>query len=199
MQTYMQDQDTKKRTRSQSWFTPLDDEDTPVINFGEDEEDSSQLQENNEAQEYNKVSSFSDVNQTESKRMYVQTLDRKEESHKVFRLNARGKIAIAVFSIVFVVLVAFAIYNGIALSSLSTEVALKNQAVASQTVVINDLTREYNDLTVDVSDGISMGYRQPVSSDYVEIVVSKRAAKNTTQIESNWFDRLCEFLSNLFG
>ena len=157
------------------------------------------MQENNEAQEYNKVSSFSDVNQTESKRMYVQTLDRKEESHKVFRLNARGKIAIAVFSIVFVVLVAFAIYNGIALSSLSTEVALKNQAVASQTVVINDLTREYNDLTVDVSDGISMGYRQPVSSDYVEIVVSKRAAKNTTQIESNWFDRLCEFLSNLFG
>ena len=193
-------QQTRETNRASSRFYPVSSvQQERFLPFDEEQESDYDISEN-EVQEYNKVSDFSDVNQEENRRMYIQTLNQeKVEKKSTFRLNARGKIAICVFSIIFAALIAFAIYNSVIISQLNTSVALKNQAVAGQTAVINDLTAEYNELAVGVEEGVSMGYRPATDADFVEVVASPRATKTTSQIESNWFDRLCEFFSKLFG
>ena len=205
MYTFDQDQEKITRTRtanrSSSMFTPTyeDDEQQSFLPFGEDEQDDF-VPTSNEVQEYNRVSSFTDVNRDEERHMYIQTLQQeKQETRKKFKLNARGKIAICVFSIIFAALVAFSIYNAVLIGQLNNSVALKNQTIASQTAVINNLQNEYNELTVDVEEGISMGYREATDADIVEVVSTPKATKTTTNVESNWFDRLCEFFSKLFG
>ncbi len=202
MYTFDQEQEKITRTRtanrSTSRFTPgyVDEEEQQsFLPFGEEDTTST-----NEAQEYNRVSSFTDINQDEERHMYIQTLQQeKSQKKKTFRLNARGKIAICVFSIIFAALLAFSIYNAVLIGELNTSVALKNQAVANQTAVINNLQAEYNELSVDVDEGISMGYREATDADIVEVVSTPKATKTTTEVESNWFDKLCEFFSKLFG
>lgn len=204
---YTFDQDTEKITRtrsanrSTSRFAPSydDDEQQSFLPFGEEEQDEHSDQ-TNEVQEYNRVSSFTDVNQDEERHMYIQTLhNERPEPKKTFKLNARGKIAICVFSIILVSLIALTIYNSVLINDLNTVVMLKNQSVATQTAVIKGLETEYNELAVEVQDGVNMGYRETTPSDYVEIVASPKATKTTTVVETNWFDRLCEFFTRLFG
>lgn len=202
MYTYEEEtkQQTATRTSNQSsFYAPTYDEeqDDTFLPFGEDEQEETSA---NEVTEYNRVSSYSDFNSTQEKRMYIQTLQQEKQEHrKTFKLNARGKIVLTVFSIIFAALLAFSIYNVVVINDLTASIALKNQAVANQTAVIKGLETEYNELEVDVDDGINMGYRETTSADYVEFVSAPRATKTITTVESNWFDRLCEFFSRLFG
>ena len=203
---YTFEQETKQVQRRQdarrvsSGFYPVSDFEQEQQMMPFDDEQTYMGASENEVQEYNKVSGYSEETQESKRQMYIQTLNHERKAEKSsFRLNARGKIAICVFSIIFAALVAFSIYNAVIIGQLNTSVALKNQAVVGQTAVINDLTAEYNGLAVNVEEGFSMGYRPTTEADFVEVVASPRATKTTTQIESNWFDRLCEFFSKLFG
>lgn len=128
---------------------------------------------------------------------------RKEEvvSEAKIKIRARGKIAIAVYSIVLLTLIAFSIYNAVAINQMQDLVVQKNQTYITETVAYNDLLEEYNKLGSDerILGEVAGEFITPTETNVVRVSKGAMEERSQTQIESNWFEELCEFFSNLFN
>jgi len=117
------------------------------------------------------------------------------------KLSARLKIALTVYSLVIALIIGFAIYNTVAISSLNGTINATNIEISETQGVIKELEAEYNEL------GTSAYIEDKVPDNYVEIVegtnsFSKTApildAEEALEAETNWFDKICQFFSSLF-
>ena len=117
------------------------------------------------------------------------------------QLSARMKIALTVYSLVIALIVGFAIYNAVAISNLNGTINATAYEISQSQEVINGLETEYNEL------GTSATIEGKVPDSFVQIEegvnsFSKTApildAEETIEVESNWFDKICEFFSSLF-
>lgn len=117
------------------------------------------------------------------------------------KLRARGKIAITVYSIILLTLIAFAIYNAVAINQMQALVAAKNQTYITQSVVINDLLEEYNNLGSDerILEEVEGVFIEPTENHIVRVSLGSMEERPETSVESNWFEELCKFLSGLFN
>ena len=115
-------------------------------------------------------------------------------------LNARGRIVVSVLAICICALVAFMIGNIITINNLNNAIIVKQQYVAEQQQIVNDLQEEYNSLEENVmQNATNNGYITIDSSNvsYLnDISIIEKAKPN---IDDNWFDNLCTWLSNLFN
>ena len=116
------------------------------------------------------------------------------------KLNARGKILVAVYSIVAAIIVAFCIYNAVMISSLNSDIAVKNQIVTTETQVITDLTNTYNSLGEDdyVISQVGDSYKVPTSQDKVSVSDFKLKVREERKEETSWFEKFCESFRKLF-
>ena len=149
-----------------------------------------------------------DEEQTAQRQMNItdfrRTTDLEQENeykqYKRAKLNARGKIAVAVYTIVAAIILAFCIYNAVMISSLNNSIAAKNQLVSTQSQVITDLTNTYNSLGEDdyIISQVGDTYKVPTSEDMV--AVSDFNIKERTQLkeQTNWFEKFCESFRKLF-
>ena len=123
------------------------------------------------------------------------------ESESKVKLRARAKIAITVYSIILLSLIAFAIYNAVAINQMQAIVAAKNQTYITETIVINDLLEEYNSLGSSdrILSEVEGEFIEPTESNIIRVSKSAMEERSETEIESNWFEELCSFLSGLFN
>jgi len=128
------------------------------------------------------------------------TVESIEPQSKV-KIRARAKIAIAVYSIILLSLISFAIYNAVAINNMQAEVAAKNQLYISQSVVINDLLNTYNELGSEdrIINETQGEFFEPTENDIVRVSKSSMETRQDVEVESNWFEELCSFLSGLFS
>jgi len=130
------------------------------------------------------------------------TVDKAIEQHpetpvKV-HLNAHGKILISVVAICICALIAFMIGNAVTLGSLSASVSVKQQVVYEQQQTVNSLKQQYQSLEDNVLErAAEAGYTQSAGGTAMQAV--QEVAKPTAEVETNWFDALCNFLANLFN
>ena len=117
------------------------------------------------------------------------------------QLSARIKIALTVYSLVIALIIGFAIYNTVAISNLNGSINATSYEISESQEVINGLEAEYNEL------GTTATIKGKVPNNFVEIEegvnsFSKTApildAEETIEVESNWFDKICQFFSSLF-
>lgn len=115
-------------------------------------------------------------------------------------LSPRLKIMLSVYSVVVALLIAFAIYNAVIISSGAALIASKQAEVASQTRVINSLKVEYNELGTDqyIRDSVGSDFVDSNSSNTFTIDMPEYTLPTDVEAPTNWFDKLCEFLSGLF-
>lgn len=115
------------------------------------------------------------------------------------RLNARGKIIVAVYSIIVAIVLSLCIFNAVGISSLKNEIAAKSEIVATQTEVINELELEYNSLgDEDVIKSKLDGFRTATDEDIVQVKRFKLSTRKHEEQETNWFEEFCTKLLNLF-
>lgn len=143
--------------------------------------------------------------------MEMPTLQRHEEQQIVARseqqivarpkLNARGKIVVAVYSIVVAIIVAFCIYNAVAIRGLQGDVASKEQIVASQTQVITELQNTYNELGGDdyIASQVGDTFKTPTDADIVKVNGFEMVERPTEVSQNNWFESFCQSLRKLFS
>ena len=117
------------------------------------------------------------------------------------KLNARGEIAITVYSIVVAIIVALCVYNSIAINGLSSEIASKAQIVATQTEVINQLQDTYDSLGEDetILSKVEGEFKVPTADDVVYIDDFVMLERPTYKEETNWFEEFCKKLRKLFS
>ena len=117
------------------------------------------------------------------------------------KLNARGKIMVAVYSIVVAIITAFCIYNAVAIGGLQEDIVAKSQIVASQTQVITGLQETYNSLGEDntIMSQVDGEFKTPEASDVVSVSDFEMTERPSYKEETNWFEDFCEALKKLFS
>ena len=131
------------------------------------------------------------------------TIDKRIEQHpqapvKV-HLNAHGRILISVIAICICALVAFMIGNAVTIGNLSSQVSAKSQVVYEQQLAVNDLQNQYDVISEGVESAARDAGLTGDLSGATELSAVEDLVRPSAQIETNWFDNLCNFLSHLFG
>lgn len=136
---------------------------------------------------------------------FMPTIERKsvsksEANDVKIRLNARGKIILSVFSVIAVLLVSFCIYNAVRISSLTASLANKQAQVQMMNREVYVATSEYNELVSpsNILASLPNGYVDS-KNNFMEVDINARPIIASAESSTNWFDKVCEFLSNLFN
>ncbi len=128
------------------------------------------------------------------------TIEQRPQTPLRVRLNARGRIIVSVLAICICALVAFMIGNIVTINNLNGVIAQKQELVLQQQQTVSDLQQEYDDLGNNIQQNASdNGYVQIDTSQVTEIGNVDVLEKPSADIEGNWFDSLCNWLSELFN
>lgn len=128
------------------------------------------------------------------------TIEQRPQTPLRVRLNARGKIIVSVLAICICALVAFMVGNLVTIGNLNGVIAQKQQIVMQQQDTVNDLQQEYDNLGNNIEqDASDSGFAQIDSNQVAEMNGVNKLEKPSADIEGNWFDSLCNWLSNLFN
>lgn len=138
------------------------------------------------------------------RKMDMLTVDRSIEQRPQtplrVRLNARGRIIVGVLAICICALMAFMIGNIVTINNLNGVIAQKQQIVMQQQDVVNDLQSEYDSLGENIEQNASQnGFAQIENDQVTQINGVNQLQKPSAEIEGNWFDSLCNWLSELFS
>lgn len=115
------------------------------------------------------------------------------------KLNFRGKLMVFGYSAVMVVLGFLAIFNIVQINNLSTQNAQIQSQITQSENSLNDLYETYKYLSnenriSEIVDDRNMIKIESASNSNITLRDPKEYTK-----ESNWFDKLCNFFSSLFG
>lgn len=170
--------------------------DAPTTYEGESEYTASDMVTEDEESEYAFVKTF--MPNVERKSVVIETPKRTRVRQKAkLKLNARGKIFACMYSIVACLLVAFCIYNAVSISNIKNTLALKESEYAQSVSEVSVLQSNYDNL--NSGSGLDQSVYNPISeSNSIKFEIDKRPAFVEIEESTNWFDKVCKFLSRLF-
>lgn len=113
------------------------------------------------------------------------------------KLNVRGKIFVCMYSVIACLLVAFCIYNAVAISNIKSTLETKEQMYEQTYNEVSILQKNYDELSS--STNLDQSVYSPASAGNTQsIQMGKRPTFVEVNEETNWFDKVCNFFSNLF-
>ena len=127
-----------------------------------------------------------------------------EEKTASLKVNLKGKLTIFLASVSLVLLSFLSIFNAVKISNLKASVKELDKEIYYNEQVINTQIDEYNNLTADsLLEGKSRSLNfEEMSSEKkhsVKIKKVKSKSANETENRTNWFDKVCSWVSGLFG
>ena len=117
------------------------------------------------------------------------------ENQKKPSLKLRLKLAICAIALVLTCLGGWAIYNAVEIKTLTGEAQAKNAEYNINVMKVIKTTSKLDDLT---NPNSITNLDELESANIVQIIPKEKASLKTIEKQSNWFDRLCNWLSNLF-
>lgn len=140
-------------------------------------------------------------------KIYGKPQEKAVEAEKVSvkpKLNSRGIIFASAISAIAIMLVAFVIYNAIAIAGLKTTLNATELAYTASVTEVNTLDTTYNQVSSRENIINSLREENPNLStaeagDYVQINAGTKTEVVDVEKTTNVFDKICNFLSNLFN
>ncbi len=128
------------------------------------------------------------------------TIEQRPQTPLKIKLHARGKIIVSVLSICICALMAFMIANFVTIGNLNGIIAQKQQVVIEQQDRVNHLQEEYDNLENSTEETAkNNGFTQIDNDQVSEIGSVSPLEKPQAEIEGNWFDNFCNWLSGIFN
>ena len=116
-----------------------------------------------------------------------------------FTLSLKGKLLIALCSSIMALLSILLIYNAVLIGSYNAQIATGYQTLSEMETVSTELTQQLSTVESNVEFMLQdLGISQS-SANTVTLNTIERQQKIQYLEETNWFDSVCEFISNLFG
>lgn len=113
------------------------------------------------------------------------------------RLNVRGRILISAYTVIACLLVAFCIYNAVSISNVKNTLVDYKQEYTQSVNEVSLLQKNYDGL--NTSNNVNQSTFVPVNeSNTVKVQLDKRPTFVEIDDSTNWFDKICNFFSNLF-
>ena len=125
------------------------------------------------------------------------------EVSKDIKLSLRGKILATVASMITVLLLTLVIYNAVVLGAKRAEINDLNAQLSANLAEISQLETELvnakseEEIAKLLKDSGST-LRKATNADKVKVSIESFEVSEY-EVPTNWFDKICEFLSNLFG
>jgi len=116
------------------------------------------------------------------------------------KINAHGKLLLTVFSCIVCLLVGFSIYNAVVISKINGEVISKQVAVAELQSDINGIESQIENMSSEsnINSKLDNSFRKVTDNDKVYLEESEKSEVPTYEKSTNFFDKICEFFSNIF-
>ncbi len=175
----------------------------------------------NSAPSFTEETNYDSVRQTDDKddisemptyssvHMFAPTIQKTEEGVTLtktkvkLRLTPRMKLMISMFSVIIVALLFATIYNFASLSSINSTISMRATQVESLNQSIQELTETYilissDEQLYDRAQESGFVERDETNTKVIEIGEIYTEDEIPT-VQTNWFDKVCEFLSNLFS
>lgn len=117
------------------------------------------------------------------------------ENQKKPSIKLRLKLAICAVVLVLTCLGGWAIYNAVEIKTLTGEAQSKNAEYNISVMKVIKTTSKLDDLT---NPNSITNLDELESANIVQIIPKEKSSPKTIEKQSNWFDRVCNWLSNLF-
>lgn len=138
---------------------------------------------------------------------FMPTLQKKTSTKPVseervnVKLNVRGKIMLAVYSCIVLLLSVFCIYNAFVIGNMNQIVTQKESAYIKEQTEINALEQNLNNMTAEttIKSKLDEDFRSITDSDKIYVSAGEKTPVPTYEEPSNFFDKLCIFFSELFN
>lgn len=114
-------------------------------------------------------------------------------------LNSRGKIFVSMYLLVATLLIAFCIYNAVAISSLSATISATQSEYNSIKNEVTLLESDYSNFNSSMENLVPDNFNSISSSNTVSVSIKERPVYVEAESTTNAFDKICEFLSNIFN
>jgi len=118
------------------------------------------------------------------------------------KASFRAVLAMSTTLIVAILLAVLCIYNITVINGMGSSINYLQEEVVSYQADLAHAESVYNNLTntENIKDElIQMGYGEMASSNIVAISVPEKVEVEDLQAETNWFDAVCNFVSQIFG
>ena len=125
----------------------------------------------------------------------------KRNAESAVKVSARAKLYLVSGVVVAALLLFLMIYNFFVISKVTSSIDILQDDITYQEYQLADKNRQFDSLTDDavLKDYLTdLGYVE-VSSENVVAMSSISTDYAPLVGESNWFDKLCEFISSIFG
>lgn len=185
--------------------------------LGQDDDDYSVRPNYEEQQSYNSVNQNYGMTSAEEQsapqtyvvRQMETPIIRKEEpavnlikSRSKIELHARMKIAITMFSVIVATLLFAIVWNFVSASKMKASFAGKEYEIASLQADIKQMQQSYIELSDDgklKADAENAGYVEQSEDNTIYVDFKELVKASDESVSSNWFNDVCDFLSELFG
>lgn len=118
-----------------------------------------------------------------------------ETPEQVVSINLRGKLIIGVFATIVALLCILLVYNAVLINRYQAEIGANSEIVNELSIENDSLQNQLNNIINGVSpEGLGMGEATGESINLIQ-----RVAAPEITAETNWFDAICNFFSELFG
>ena len=115
-------------------------------------------------------------------------------------LNTRGKIIVITYALVVALLGFLLIYNAFSMAAVTASIAATEILISEEKASIQELTSQLNDLNNPdmIMERVAEAGFVPTQTQVsgVTTVVGESISYET---QTNWFDKICDFISNIFS
>lgn len=121
--------------------------------------------------------------------------DVQETPAQVVSINLRGKLIIGVFASIVLLLSILLIYNAVLINRYRAEVGTNSQIV----VTLEEENAAIKGQLDGIKEGLNAGGLDMAEGEYQDIELIPRQIIEEIPSETNWFDKVCNFFSSIFG
>ena len=148
--------------------------------------------------EFDKILEVSNNLQTTEETISVKN---KQTNQKVqVKMRPQGKLILAVISIIIILLSSLCIYNAVNINNLNRDINNLNNEITVQDFNVDKAIKNLQNLTDDAkSDEQALKLELEKATDTHEVTLYIRQESSSVKEVSNWFDKLCNFLSKILG
>lgn len=129
------------------------------------------------------------------------TSDVKKTNVKV-QMRTKGKIILIAISFLIIILTGFSIFNAIKINNLNSSINNLNNQITIEDANLKKAIKELGALTSEEKikeESGNLNLSEIEDSKILDVELYERKPIQKIGEKSNWFSKLCDFLSNIFG
>lgn len=151
-----------------------------------------------ENNEFDKILEVSNNQTVDEETISVSSSTKKQQVK--LKVRPQGKLLLIVISVIIILLSSLTIYNGVKISKLNRGIDNLNNQITVEDLKIDKAIKNLEKLNEDAkSDDQKIKLELDKATDIQEVTLYERRTKNEVKSVSNWFDKLCNFISKMFG